>query len=372
MTDLISFFFSYGLPLCLVSFVGQKVYHNLYNKKSKGGTVVVGLQFGDEGKGKVVQHYIQNQKFDVCARFNGGPNAGHTIYKNGVKIVTHVIPTGIAYGAQCLIGPGCVIDPEKFQEELDYLSQYIDEPEKYIKVAHNAHIITSDALEQDKANDKIGTTLSGIGPTYAAKCLRTEATRVEDMKDQAGMFYGCQIVDSEEYLRDKSVLFEGAQGFSLDIDWGFFYPYVTSSSCLTSQALTTGMPHQLLNEVLGVAKLYETYVGKYKFQPENDQNLINLQKVGNEFGATTNRPRQCNWLNLDRLDKAIRINGVTKLIINKCDIVNQVGIFKLYQNGQVQNFQDLDQMQEYITDYLKKRHSDYLKEIIYSYSPDYI
>lgn len=344
---------------------------------SKGSTVVMGLQFGDEGKGKIVQHQIQKlDRYQVCARFNGGPNAGHTIYVDGVKVVTHVIPTAVVYQKEVLIGPGCVIDPIKFKNELDSLRKHVPNIEDLVKISYNAHLVSEQALIEDNNNDRVGTTRCGIGPTYARKAQRINE-RVDTKTDDgykylvSDKFQGCQVVDSSEYLSGKDVLFEGAQGFSLDIDWGTYYPYVTSSSCLASQAMTCGVPPQSIKEIIGVAKIYETYVGNMNFTPEEDRDVLTkLQKLGHELGATTSRPRQCNWLNLDHLIKALKINGVTHLIINKCDIIRELDVYKIYHQQKVHQFETFSEMQKYIDQTLE--YFPYLNTITYSSSPNHL
>jgi len=349
------------------------------NSSTTKSTIVIGLQFGDEGKGKIVQHEIQKpERYQVCARFNGGPNAGHTIYVDGTKVVTHVIPTAVVYRKEVLIGPGCVIDPIKFQAELDTLREFVHDIEKLVKISYNAHLISNQALIDDSQNDQVGTTKCGIGPTYARKAQRINEridTKDSDQQykylDSDRRYRGCEVVDPSEFLSGKDVLFEGAQGFSLDIDWGAYYPYVTSSSCLASQAMTCGVPPQSIQDIVGVAKIYETYVGKMDFTPEQDRaELTKLQELGHEFGATTSRPRQCNWLNLDRLIKALRINGITHLIINKCDIIQELEVYKLYHHQKLHQFATFPEMQQYIDHTLEAL--PYLNNITYSSSPNHL
>lgn len=336
-------------------------------KRQPTADVVFGTAWGDEGKGKIVQHLIQKNKYDVCARFNGGPNAGHTIYHEGEKIVTHGIPTGVVYGCEGLIGPGCVVDLIKLENELKYLEEKFLGIRDRVKIAYNAHVIDEEAIEEDKKSDQVGTTLSGIGPTYSRKALRTGKRICDFVKDKKVL--GCEVVDSSNYLKRRTILFEGAQGFLLDPDWGT-YPYVTSSSCLVSQVLTTGIPFSSLRNVWGVAKMYDTYVGSMKMMPENDQELRDIQTLGNEFGATTGRPRQCNWMNLDNLLKAIWVNGIDTLVVNKCDIVTTIGLFKLYHNGDLVEFDSIGEMKQYITRFIIGQ--GVCKTIYWSESPDHL
>lgn len=313
---------------------------------TQAADVVLGTAWGDEGKGKIVQHLIQTNKYDVCARFNGGPNAGHTIYVDGKKIVTHGIPTGIVYGSDALIGPGCVIDPTKLEKEIQYLiDNGVQNVREKVKIAYNAHLIDEAAIEQDRQSDQVGTTLSGIGPTYSKKALRINPRIADVTKD--GKFLGCEVVNPHDYLQGKQVLFEGAQGFLLDPDWGT-YPFVTSSGCLLAHVLTSGISPRSLRQIWGVAKLYDTYVGSMEMMPKNDDDLVRLQIIGKEFGATTGRPRQCNWMNLDNLIRACNINGITHLVINKCDIIDQLGIYKLYHHNKLLTFDSRNEIISYI------------------------
>lgn len=321
--------------------------------------IVIGLQHGDEGKGKVICDLIKNiNKYDLCVRFNGGPNAGHTVYKNNKKIILHQIPCGILYNIPSLISSGCVIDLEKLQEEIKLLKSMNIPVEKLLKIAYNVHIITKENIEQDKKNNKIGTTGSGIGPTYSKKCLRI-GKRIEN----ENIDLNCEIVNPIHYMKEyNNILFEGAQGYNLDIDWGD-YPYVTSSSCLAANIFLNGVPLQEINKVYGICKIYDTYVGNKKFQ--SDEIIFNkLQEIGNECGSTTERTRQCNWLNLDSLKNAIYINGVTDLIINKCDIINKLKVYKVWYNNELIEFDDLIDMQDFIIRKIGKN-----IRITYSYSP---
>ena len=353
--------------------------------------VVVGLQHGDEGKGKVINYLTENNIYQVGVRFGGGPNAGHTFYRNGKKFATHHIPVSIASNIICLIGPTCVIDLSKLEKEIMYLENNGIDVRNKLRLSYNCHIITSEAIQDDINSNKVGTTKCGIGPTYSRK-MRRIGKRVVDVLEKKftsddivleqgviGEILGCQVVDPYTYLnflensyQNKGevlrILFEGAQGFNLDIDWGD-YPYVTSSSCLTYQIFSTGIPIKSINNVYGIAKMYDTYVGSKQFMPlTNNENLVKLQKEGKEYGTTTGRPRQCNWLNLQSLRRALGINNINTLIINKCDIVESCGVFKLFDNyGKLQTFQNTEQMRQFIQNALKDLNID---NIIYSYSPE--
>ena len=336
--------------------------------------VIIGLQHGDEGKGKIINWLLQdtiNQpnlcNYDYCVRFNGGPNAGHTIYNNkNQKMVLHQIPIGILYGIPSIIGSACVINPVKLQKEIQALKEMgIQNIENNLFISYNAQCIFYRHIEDDKYTDKVGSTLSGIRPAYRDKYNRC-GSRIDQVYNH---LYGCKIVDPTDLFQRKEnckVLCEGAQGFELDIDWGD-YPFCTSSNCLAGFCTTSGIPPQSIDRVYGVAKIYETYVGKKPFQPAEDV-FTRLQTIGNEFGSTTGRIRQCNWLNLKRLKRAIYVNGVTHIIINKCDILRELGIYRLYdRNEQLQHFSTFEEMKHAIE--LELKDIGYVRSIVFSGSP---
>jgi len=313
--------------------------------------VIVGVQYGDEGKGKVTHHLLKDGDYTHCIRYNGGCNAGHTIYHNGEKFVTHHIPAGVFFGVKSIIGPGCVVDIRKFFAEIKMLDEGgIDIADK-IFIAKNAHVIRGAHYKEDKKETKLGTTRTGNGPCYGAKYKRL-GVRAEDYR-----ILEPYLIDMyEEFYSsnpDATILCEGAQGFGLDIDWGD-YPYVTSSHCTTAGALLNGFPPQSIRRVYGVAKAYETYVGTKEFQPEGEV-FRSLQEVGEEFGATTGRKRQCNWINIANLKKATNLNGVTHLIVNKLDVLEEVNTWVAYVNSKddraILAFQNKKQFCEYVENY---------------------
>ncbi len=322
--------------------------------------IVVGLQYGDEGKGKVVNHLLKNNNYTFSVKANGGPNAGHTIYIDEKKLVLHQLPIGaVNKDMKCLIGPNCVIDMLKLENEIKMVEDAISfEPEKKVSkrlyLSYNAHIIKQCHIEEDCNTDTIGSTKCGIRPAYRDKYDR-RGTRVEDLK----LNEEWNMVDSYEILNpsmgrpgaaDESILFEISQGFNLDIDFGK-YPYVTSSSCHVGTIVSCGFPISNIDKVYGVAKIYTTYVGNMEFQSD-DPLLEKLQILGNEFGATTSRKRQCNWLNLNELNKAIYVCGVTDLIVNKCDIIIALDYYKLYHNNEDCIFKTWEEMATYIVKHL--------------------
>ena len=310
--------------------------------------IVIGLQYGDEGKGKIVHALAKNvDAYDYCVRFNGGANAGHTIYHDGKKIVTHQVPSGILFGIPCIIGDNCYVDLDKLHVELAMLQANGINTNDMIYLSTKAHIITPEQLREDGAESAIGTTKSGIGPCARAKYGRT-GTRVDMLmssgagdKVESLIHAGIQIINPTElfikfydtYGHHPRVLVEGAQAYGLDITHGD-YPYVTSSHCLATDCLNMGinmMPtdkrgNKYKLRIWGVAKAYETYVGAKQFQPANELILNKIQEIGHEFGSTTGRKRQCNYLNLSRLRESAFLNQITHLVINKCDVLEHPDI----------------------------------------------
>lgn len=279
--------------------------------------IVVGLQHGDEGKGKVTAHLLSKGTYTHCVRYNGGCNAGHTIYHKGEKLVTHHIPAGVLYGITSVIGNGCVLDPDKLFREIQKLESHGINVREHLKIASNAHVITKAHKVEDSRDTTIGTTRTGNGPAYRDKYAR-KGLRASEIPQLAEF-----IVDIvEELSGDTEILMEGAQGFWLDPDWGD-YPYVTSSHTGTAAAIQNGVSPRSIRNVWGVIKAYETYVGKRDFQP--DEPIFNkIQEAGREYGATTGRVRQCNWINLDQIKTAILLNGANRIIVNKMDVLRQL------------------------------------------------
>ena len=332
--------------------------------------LLLGLQWGDEGKGKIVDYLTE--KYNIIARFQGGPNAGHTLEFDGIKHVLHTIPSGIFHKESInLVGNGVVIDPVIFKRELDNLSKFNLDLHKKLVISRKAHLILPThrlldaASEAAKGKAKIGSTLKGIGPTYMDKTgrngirigdlelnnwkdkYRNLANKHEAMisfynvdvqynlKELEAEFFeaievlkSLQFIDSEEYLHqaqldNKTILAEGAQGSLLDIDFGT-YPFVTSSNTTAAGACTgLGIAPNKIKNVFGVFKAYTTRVGSGPFPTELfDEDGAKMAKVGNEFGATTGRPRRCGWLDLVALKYAVQVNGVTQLMMMKGDVLS--------------------------------------------------
>ena len=288
--------------------------------------VVVDLQYGDCGKGKVAHYLCKEEDYTHVIRYNGGCNAGHTIYHNERKYITHHIPVGVFFGIKSIIGSGCVVFPAQFFKELRELQEGGIRTEGLVFIAKYAHVITQEHLNEDGKDTSIGTTKRGNGPAYRDKYGRT-GVRAEEIPELKPY-----LIDLYEELHVNNpyakILFEGAQGFGLDVDWGD-YPYVTSSNCISAAACMNGVPPQKIRNIWGVAKAYETYVGAKHFQ--GDDPIFNrIQEIGQEFGATTGRKRQVNWMSMGLLKKAAKINGVTHLVINKMDVLEEVKQWSVY------------------------------------------
>ena len=363
--------------------------------------VIVGAQWGDEGKGKVVDIYTENA--DEVVRYQGGNNAGHTLVVGNEKTVLHLIPSGILHeGKRCLIGNGVVLDPKVFLQEIEKLKKrgYLAD-DRQLVIDGNAHVIMPyhkaiDIAREGKSGARrIGTTGRGIGPTYEDKVGRRGiriadlanpdifARKVRELLPEKNFFltqylgedplseeaileeygaYGRELVKyignislllNRSIAAGNKVLFEGAQGSLLDIDHGT-YPYVTSSSTVAGGAcIGTGVGPRFLNEVIGIAKAYVTRVGEGPFPTElNDEMGDKLRRDGNEFGSTTGRPRRTGWFDAVALRDAVRTSGMTGLAITKMDVLNDLETIKIctayaYRGDLLEDFpKDLDVLKE--------------------------
>lgn len=330
--------------------------------------VILGLQWGDEGKGKIVDYFAPD--YDIIARFQGGPNAGHTLYVDGQKIVLHQIPSGVFHPHTInLIGNGVVLDAVTLKRECDAVAAFGADVRKNMYISERTHLILpghralDKASELQKGDSKIGSTLKGIGPAYMDKTGRN-GLRVGDLLDKSfttnyiklrlkhqrlldnynfqedistweeeffeavEFLRSLNIVNGEYFINEhiskgRRVLAEGAQGSMLDIDFGTF-PFVTSSNTITAGVCSgLGVAPQKIRDVLGVTKAYCTRVGSGPFPTElHNETGEALRKAGNEFGATTGRPRRCGWLDLVALNFACMVNGVTRLIMTKADVLD--------------------------------------------------
>lgn len=330
--------------------------------------VLLGLQWGDEGKGKIVDYFAG--KYDIIARFQGGPNAGHTLYVNDQKVVLHTIPSGVFHNNTLnLIGNGVVLDPVTFKKECEKVAALGIDLKKNLFIAEKTHIIVpthralDKASELSKGQEKIGSTLKGIGPAYMDKTgrnglrvgdvlkadfetaygkLKTKHLQLlanydftEDITEWEKEFFEAvaflkemNIVSGEYWLNGylkegKKVLAEGAQGSMLDVDFGT-YPFVTSSNTISAGVCTgLGIAPKWITEVIGVTKAYCTRVGGGPFPTElEDETGETLRQAGNEFGATTGRPRRCGWIDLVALDYTCMLSGVTQLVMTKSDVLD--------------------------------------------------
>jgi len=325
--------------------------------------VIIGLQHGDEAKAKCAYSICKQNQFyyNYVVRFNGGPNAGHTIYHEGRKFVTHQIPVGVFFNIPSIISPCSVIDLFKLEKEVEEVSIFLGKDiSDLILIDKRAHIITSNHIESDSDGSTIGSTKSGIAYAYGDKYLR------KGIRYECAYTYQFECIDTYKLFHgDKAnFLFEGAQGWGLDIDFGD-YPYVTSSHCGIAGVIASGINHRMIENVFGIAKIYETYVGNKQFQPKENDELSRFQEVGQEIGSTTGRKRQCNYLNLDTLIPAIKINGITNIIFNKVDVIQQLNIFKLIYKNEIMIFDSLSDMKIFIDDTLK----NIVPHIIYSGNP---
>lgn len=341
--------------------------------------VLMGLQFGDEGKGKIIDYIADN--YDAVARFNGGANAGHSIYFNDKKYALHLIPSGIFYGKKCIIGNGVVIDPVALKQEIETLEADGIDVKNNLYISRYAHIVLPQHIKTDKEKEqilKIGTTGRGIGPTYTAKAERTgkrvcdfnkneiddylKIIGTPDLSDENHNFHVAMqflltlnIANLERFVNDKNlqILAEGAQGTLLDVDFGT-YPYVSSSNSTVGGVMTgLGVSHKNVNNVCGVFKAYMTRVGNGPFVTEVKGKVgEKIREIGNEYGATTGRPRRCGWLDIPALRYACMINGVSSLIMTKADVLNDFDEIKVCigysfvdeQDGEEYSFYEYDNM----------------------------
>lgn len=298
------------------------------------------------------------------ARWAGGNNAGHTVYLNDVSYKTHLIPSGIFYNVLSLIGPGCVLHPESFLQELRYLEQNGFNT-SLVKVHPNCHIVKDSYIEEDKKNlsEKLGTTSKGIAPAYAAKAARSGILAKDFLPEKylwKDILYG-------------NILCEGAQGVWLDLDLGN-YPYVTSSTTLPYGACSLGFAPQKIKNIFGCAKIYDTRSGQDPLFPDSlleEPILKKIGELGRELGVTTGRRRKVNWLNLDKLIESINITGTTNLIINKCDILKELNVFKLYYKSILINFENIDDMLLFCKSTIESN-CKLIEKISFSYSPEKI
>ena len=349
----------------------------------KNSLILVGTQWGDEGKGKIVDYF--SEKFSAVCRFQGGHNAGHTIYNDKKKFVLHLIPSGIFYDhVSCFIGQGVILSLDSLLEEIETIESKGINLDGKLRISRYCSLLLPihakiDQLREDKKN-KIGTTRRGIGPAYEDKTAR-RSIKAFDLEDDSlledklknlldyynfqienihkaekfhyqevfdnlketysktSKFFG-EVTDSLEEIYEKGnhILYEGAQGTLLDVDYGT-YPYVTSSNTLaTSVGVGSGFPKSIYADVLGVVKAYTTRVGEGPFPTElHDKNGEKIAEIGNEFGATTGRPRRCGWLDLVALKYSAKLNNLTSLCVTKLDVLDSFSEIKVCDEYEIDN-----------------------------------
>jgi len=349
----------------------------------KNSLILVGTQWGDEGKGKIVDYF--SEKFSAVCRFQGGHNAGHTIYNDEKKFVLHLIPSGIFYDhVSCFIGQGVILSLDSLLEEIETIESKGINLDGKLRISRYCSLLLPihakiDQLREDKKN-KIGTTRRGIGPAYEDKTAR-RSIKAFDLEDDSLLedklknlldYYNFQIenihkaekfhyqevfdnlketysktskffgdvTDSLEEIYEKGnhILYEGAQGTLLDVDYGT-YPYVTSSNTLaTSVGVGSGFPKSIYADVLGVVKAYTTRVGEGPFPTElHDEYGEKIAEIGNEFGATTGRPRRCGWLDLVALKYSAKLNNLTSLCVTKLDVLDSFSEIKVCDEYEIDN-----------------------------------
>ena len=349
----------------------------------KNSLILVGTQWGDEGKGKIVDYF--SEKFSAVCRFQGGHNAGHTIYNDEKKFVLHLIPSGIFYDhVSCFIGQGVILSLDSLLEEIETIESKGINLDGKLRISRYCSLLLPihakiDQLREDKKN-KIGTTRRGIGPAYEDKTAR-RSIKAFDLEDDSLLedklknlldYYNFQIEDihkaekfhyqevfdnlketysktskffgdvtdslEEIYEKGNHILYEGAQGTLLDVDYGT-YPYVTSSNTLaTSVGVGSGFPKSIYADVLGVVKAYTTRVGEGPFPTElHDEYGEKIAEIGNEFGATTGRPRRCGWLDLVALKYSAKLNNLTSLCVTKLDVLDSFSEIKVCDEYEIDN-----------------------------------
>ncbi len=297
--------------------------------------IVLGCSDGNEGKGKVIYDLLKNDEYDLSVRFNGSNNKS-TIYYNNNKIIINQLPIGILSNSKILIC-NCLINIDKLKEEIEYIESFDIDIKDRLLISNTCQIEDNETFFSPK--------------------------RVEDFKD-IFIKMGFKIVNMKNFWEDcafNRILLEGADGFELDENWTSNYSYNTFLNCTLASAINIGIPLYSINIIYGVTKCYETYTGPLNFQP-NDNNLDKIAEYGKEYDSITGEIRQCNYLNLNKLNDSLRINYCNICIINKCDILNDLNIFKLYYNNELLTFNTINEMKDFIDKNIKKY-------IIYSDNP---
>ena len=338
----------------------------------KSADICCGLAWGDEAKGKIVSHLIQKNDYDWICRWNGGSNAGHTIYIGGKKYATHIIPAGVFYNIPCYIGPDCLINVDAFIKEINYLNDNGFDTSK-IFVSGNAHVITKEHVNDDisQYQKQQGSTGTGIAPCARDKFARKGIL----LKDYDNFPYKDNVWKESHSPLFGNILCEGAQGFWLDIIHGM-YPYVTSSYTLPYSACSLGFTHRVIRNVYGAAKVYDTRVGVDPYFEHHNAHLYkdtfdNIAKIGEEYGTTTKRMRKVEWLNLDKMIYAINTSGTNIIIMSKIDILEKINKFAYIYNNDYVVYDNKDDFIKNINTIILNKCS-IVDKIIYSDNPETI
>lgn len=325
------------------------------------------LSRGDSGKGKIAYKLGNCDDYDIIARSSGAQNCGHTVIHNEQKFVTHIIPQAVFHNKLAVIGPLCYFNVKLLWQEIDSLEKCGINVRSNLKIAYNSHIVLDSHIAEEANETRIGTTKRGVGPCARDKYARigVRAESVPELKDY--------LVDTVLLFNDqkyKGILFEGAQGFWLDIN-SRDYPFTTSSSVGVDSVIASGVSPFSIRNIFGVIKAYDTYVGSKFFEPTwtSDRLLFeHIRNLGAEFGSTTGRPRQVNWLDVDELLYAARATDITKLYVNKCDVLEQVSVFKLYYLNELVQFNSFKEMQLFIEEKLNNVLNRKI-DVEYGYAP---
>lgn len=341
--------------------------------------VLVDVQYGDCGKGRSSKYLNERMHYSTIAKYNGGGNAGHSVFVGDTEYVAHYLTSGLySKNTRILIGPGCVLNVAEFLKEIEQFESF--KVKDRVFVHPYCHIITDEHIAQDDKDNKIGSTKKGIGPAYSGKYARTNkrALDIDELKPYLmDTPLKMKNVDSSQYWWNEcrvdffnDVLMEGSQGWGLDIDWGN-YPYVTSSHIHPAFAFATfGIPLSELGAIYGVCKPYLTYVGSNESIVYADEKDIEaIRKAGNEYGRTTGRPRKIGYLDLRQLVGAVNQTGVTKLFINKCDVLEATNIYKFFDlDGTLCTVGNMQDMKMFIENKLFKMTK--VDTIFYGHSAD--
>lgn len=335
----------------------------------KNVDICCGLNWGDEAKGKIVSQLLQNNKYDWVCRWNGGSNAGHTIYINEKKYATHIVPAGIFYNIPCYIGPDCYINYYALISEMEYLKKNGFNT-SLIYISNKAHIVTGEHIEEDNALYKVqqGSTGMGIAP-----CARDKYGRCGKRIEDDTMFpFKENVWTSEKLPLFGNILCEGSQGFWLDINYGS-YPYVTSSNTLPYSACSLGFPPQKIRNIYGATKVYDTRVGVDPYFSHSDSKQYktifnNIAIIAEEYGTTTKRVRKIEWLNIDKLITSINISGTNIVIFSKIDILDKINRYIYIYDGIYVTHDTNEAFIGAINSIINEK-CTYVKKVIYSDNP---